>query len=143
MIISFRHPAPLKKERERERERVTAAEPVEKVLSFFFNLHFWCSHYGHKLLKFLIPRSFRRTQPLPTPRQYRAPLYNKYLNPRLTPPPYNLLIKYVLTNTHCHENNQFKTKKMLNKQWIHTFYAIDNIVVKVTFLTGFTASYCN
>ena len=32
--------------------------------------------------------------------------------------------------------------KMRNKQWIHTFYAIDNIVVEVTILTDFTAYFC-
>ena len=74
------------REREREREYVhqegTAAAPVEKDLMslfFIYIFHVVC-HYGHKLLKFLIPRSFRTTQPL---------LINKYLNPRLTPHPPN------------------------------------------------------
>ena len=70
-----------KREREGGRkyvhEKWTAADPVEKVLMslFLFYLHFSSSHYDHKLLKFLIPRSFRRTplSPHPSPLFWRCP----------------------------------------------------------------------
>ena len=35
-----------------------------------------------------------------------------------------------------------KPNILINNE-IHTFYAIDKIIVKGTILTGFTASYCN
>ena len=112
------------------------------------------------LLKSLIPRSFMGTLPRgcpgptgdlgcpQTPRQFRTHLSNKFLIPRLInplslPSRYNkcLLNKNLLTRMYMKTIN-FKPK-ILNKQWIHTFYALDNIDVKVTFLKDPTASYCN
>ena len=106
-IFYIQVPLPKKlRERERERERERAAKPVEKFLMSLFFIYIF-----HLVIIVILAPQIPNSQELqvdsalapplpivrcpgprdlgntPTPRQYRAPFSNKFLNPRLTPPP--------------------------------------------------------